>query len=371
MVAISLALLSAADRPRAVDYPRIIQDEGYWVSTAQLTCNGSGNGAIAETRVTGRGKVSIHPYEANLGARAMVAAGPRYLPMVKRYIQWYLDHLNLPDYNGINGTVYDYDYDPVTCTGIYQPDPRTGIAPKYDSTDAYAGTFLSLVRHYAEANPADSAFLRSKRTTGDLELIADAITTTRQLDGLTSATPSYPAQYLLDNVEAQRGLQDYAWLLGNVLGNQPAATRRASDATLIRQSIETRLWEVSHTPGMYGWAADQLSPSWAKWYPDTVAQLWPVWDLLSTPARRLATWHKFVARWPNWANSTPSFGSVGVAHDPNSDIAYAAARVGDRTALDLYLTRSQVNWINAGRPPPWTVEDSGFRALAALAGMTL
>ena len=64
--------------------------------------------------------------------------------MVKRYIQWYLDHLNLPDYNGINGTVYDYDYDPVTCTGIYQPDPRTGIAPKYDATHAYAGTFLSL-----------------------------------------------------------------------------------------------------------------------------------------------------------------------------------------------------------------------------------
>ena len=26
---------------------------------------------------------------------------------------------------------------------------------------------------------------------------------------------------------------------------------------------------------------------------------------------------------------------------------------------------SQANWVNAGRPYPWTVQDSGFRALTA------
>ena len=371
VVAISLALLFTTEPGSSVDYRRIVLDEGYWVSTAQLTCSGDGSGAIAETRVTGPGKVSIHPYEANLGARAMVAAGPRYLPMVKRYIQWYLSHLNRPDQYGIYGTVYDYDYDPATCIGTYQPDPRTGKAPKYDSTDAYAGTFLSLVRHYAEANSADSPFLHSKQTTTDLQLIANAITATGRPNGLTCATPAYPAQYLLDNVEAQSGLQDYAWFLAHVLGDRAAATRRAGQAALIRHAIETQLWRASRTPGMYGWAADQLSPSWANWYPDTIAQLWPVWDLLGPSARRSTTWRKFVSQWPTWVGSTPSFGSSGVGHDPNSQVAYAAARVGDRAALDDYLSRSKANWIDAGRPAPWTVADSGFRALAALTGATL
>lgn len=371
MLAVSYALLSTAQPKNAVDYRRVILDEGYWVSTAQLTCSGAGTGAIAQTRVIGPGKASIHPYEANLGARAMVAAGPRYLPMVKRYVQWYLSHLNRPDQYGVYGTVYDYDYDPATCAGTYQPDPRTGEAPKYDSTDAYAGTFLSLIRHYAEANPADSSFLRSEQTTADLQLIADVIVATGQPNGLTGATPSYPAQYLMDNVEAERGLQDYAWFLAHVLGDQATSAHRANQAALIRHAIETQLWNASRSGGMYGWAADQLSPSWRNWYPDTIAQLWPIWDLLGPSSRRSTMWHKFASRWPTWMSSIPSFESSGIGHDPNSYVAYAAARVGDRTALDDYFSRSQINWIDRGRPTPWTVADSGFRALAALTGATL
>ncbi|HKS51154.1 MAG TPA: hypothetical protein VJS67_04735 [Pseudonocardiaceae bacterium] len=371
VVVMSLAVLATAEPRSSVDYRRIVLDEGYWVSTAQLTCDGDGSGAIAESRVAGSGKVSVHPYEANVGARAMVAAGPRYLPMVKRYIQWYLSHLNRPDQYGVYGTVYDYDYDPVTCIGTYQRDPRTGEAPAYDSTDAYAGTFLSLVRYYAEANPADSSFLRSQQTTVDLQRIAEVITAMGRPNGLTDATPSYPAQYLLDNVEAACGLQDYSWFVANVLGNRAAAVRPASQAAGIRSAIETQLWQASRTPGMYGWAADQLSPSWAKWYPDAIAQLWPVWELLGPSYRRSAAWHQFVSRWPTWVHSTPSFGSSGVAHDPNAYVAYAAARVGDHAALDDYLSRSQVNWVDRGRPAPWTVADSGWRALAAVTRASL
>ncbi|MBV8997340.1 MAG: hypothetical protein JO287_27420 [Pseudonocardiales bacterium] len=371
LIAISFVLLPTPELKSTVDYHQIVFDEGYWVATAQLTCNGDGAGAIAQSPVIGPGKVSVHPYEANWGARAMVAAGPRYLPMVKRYIQWYLGHLNWPDQHGVYGTIYDYDYDPATCIGTYQADPRTGATPKYDSTDAYAGTFLSLVRHYAEANPADSSFLRSPQTTAGLRRIADVITATWQPNGLTDATPSYPAQYLMDNVEAQRGLQDYAWFVANVLGDQAAALVPAVQAASIRSMIALRLWQLSRTPGMYGWAADQLSPSWASWYPDAIAQLWPVWDLLGPSARRSTAWRQFASRWPTWVNSTPAFGSSGVAHDPNAHVAYAAAQAGDRAALDDYLSRSEINWIRHGRPPPWTVADSGFRALAALTGASL
>ncbi len=107
----------ADDGLTAADYEQIVEEEAYWVSTAQLSCAGDGCGAIAEAPVTGSGPVSVHPYEASIGARAMLAAGGRYVPMVGEYVRWYLRHLNRPDVQGVVGTVYDYDYDPVTCVG--------------------------------------------------------------------------------------------------------------------------------------------------------------------------------------------------------------------------------------------------------------
>lgn len=368
---VALTSMPGSTATATADYIRIIQDEAYWVSTAQLSCVGDGQGAIAVTRVRGPAPVSIHPYEANLGARAMLAAGPRYFPMVKSYIQWYLGHLNRPDGNGVYATIYDYDYNPLSCTGVFQPNPETGAVPKYDSTDAYAGTFLSLVKEYAAANPADTSYFRSPQVHHDLESIANVIDATKGPNQLSSATPTYHAQYLLDNVEAQQGLQDYSWLLSNVLGNAAGASQRANEAALMRNGIEIHLWHSSRTPGMYAWAADQLSPSWSTWYPDSMAQAWPIWNLLGTSKRRSTIWTEFTAHWPAWERSKPSYGSVTVDHDPNSDIAYAAARVGDKASVDAYLNRSQINWIDAGRPLPWTVADSAFRALAAQVGITL
>lgn len=352
-----------------VDHERIVQDEAYWVSTAQLTCAGDGRGAIAESAVRGSGRVSVHPYEANLGARAMLAAGPRYVPMVGAWIRWYLGHLNRPDESGVAGTVYDHDYNPVTCEGAFQPHPVTGAVPKYDSTDAYAGTFLTLVAEYARAPTADRAYLASAPVRRDLELVADVIGATRGPSGLSGATPTYPAEFLMDNVEAHRGLADYAWLLGSVLGDPAGAQRRTDEAAAVARAIEARLWEDSTAPGMYGWAADQLSPSWDTWFPDAMAQLWPIWDGLGPVERREGLWDAFVARYPDWAASTPLYGSVSVAHDPHAATAYAAARAGDRAAVDTYLWRSEQAWAAAGRPAPWTVDDAGFRALAARAAL--
>ncbi|PYS17665.1 MAG: hypothetical protein DMG17_08790, partial [Acidobacteria bacterium] len=58
-------------------------------------------------------------------------------------------------------------------------------------------------------------------------------------------------------------------------------------------------------------------------------------------------------------------------HYTEAPTAYAAAQVGDKQSVDLWLMNSQINWINPGRPYPWTVADSGFRALAAQKAATL
>lgn len=370
-----VALIGATPPPTApgvataaADRAAVVQDEAYWVSTAQLTCTGDGAGAIAEARIAGPGRVSVHPYEANIGARALVAAGGRYLPMVAAYVRWYLGHLNRPDRHGVTGTVYDHDVDPVTCASTFQRDPVTGDVPTYDSTDAYAGTFLTLVADWARTDQAAVDVLGTPQARADLEAVAGAVLATLRPSGLTAATPVFDAEYLLDNIEAQQGLDDYASLLRGALDDPDRAGRWADAAAGIRTAIEDVLWRGSSTPGLYGVAADALAPSADRWFPDALAQLWPVMYGLGPADRRADAWTAFSARWPGWTTSTPSYGATSPEHDPNASVAYAAARAGDTTALDAYLVSSQRNWADAGRPPPWTVDDAGFRALAARAG---
>ena len=168
----------------------------------------------------------------------------------------------------------------------------------------------------------------------DLDLVADVIGATRRRSGLSGATPTYPAEYLMDNVEAKRGIEDYAGLLRSVLDDPAGAERRTAEAARMSAAIEARLWVASRTGGMYGWAGDRLDPSWNVWFPDSVAQVWPVLDGLGDDRRRRALWAEFTARWPGWTRSTPAYGAVAAEHDPNASIAYAAARIGDRAAVD-------------------------------------
>lgn len=127
------------------------------------------------------------------------------------------------------------------------------------------------------------------------------------------------------------------------------------------------LWRGSGTPGLYAEAEGALPPSWGRWYPDALAQLWPIMHGIGPADRRAAAWTAFSTHWPGWTTSTPSYGSISPRHDPNASVAHAAARAGDTAALDAYLVSSQRHWADVGRPPPWTVDDAGFRALAARA----
>ena len=79
-----------------------------------------------------------------------------------------------------------------------------------------------------------------------------------------------------------------------------------------------------------------------------------------------------VCCFPSWASTTPAYPDISCPlHYTEAPTAYAAAQVGDKQSVDLWLMNSQINWINPGRPYPWTVADSGFRALAAQKAATL
>lgn len=358
LVSVLVALGAPAGAAPSAD--QIIQDEAYWISLAQVPPDrGPASGAIARYRLTADTvEEYVSPYDGTVGARGMLAAGSRYHPMVKAWIEWYFGNLNWPDYSNVYGTIHDFWVNPHTGEQRFVMDPLTG-QPRYDSTDAYAGVFLSLLRDYAEQVPEDHDYLRQHAYL--MDVVANVVIATKHDNGLTGARPDWQGEYLLDNIDAEQGLADYAWIARNVLDDGPLADYWQDEADSLRRAIEAEIW--FEDAGMYGWASDQPNPDWDVFYADSVVQSWPVMFGYGDDARRRDLWDTFNERWPQWTTSADNPGTP--EQQPWATLAYAAAVMGEGDQVVAYLEGSQDRWAGRDRPRPWSVNDSAFRALTA------
>jgi hypothetical protein len=139
----------------------------------------------------------IVPYFVNLTAIDLL---PYDSERVKRYIEWYLRHLNYPDMYGLTGTIYDY----------YITETSEVPAYTYDSADSYAATFLFLVFLYTEITD-DYQLIRDNLQ--KLKDIAYVISYLQDTDGLVKAVPHLNLKYLVDNIESVCGLRAFSFLL--------------------------------------------------------------------------------------------------------------------------------------------------------------
>ena len=186
--------------------------------------------------------------------------------VAKRWIGWYLAHLN-PD-----ATIDDFQGAPgaLKATG------------KRDSTDAYAGTFLSLARAYVEQTGDDRTLLDRFPL---VQRVADAALRTQKRSGLTDARPDYAVAYLMDNCEVSTGLDDFSAFCRSVRKRTEAADY-AERAGKVLAGIDNWLWD--QTLGCYAWALHpdgKLESGLARWYPDWMANLMAV-ALLPEEERR-------------------------------------------------------------------------------------
>ena len=360
-----------ASAATAFDPTGIVASEAAYVASAQITqCPGTPlQGAITLNALSQSDPtaLAIEPYQANYGVQALIAAGGADLALAKDWLGWYVAHANWPDYNGLYGTVYDYTANVETCTMTAVTEDGH---PRYDSTDAYAGTWLSAIKAYARADTADWGWIRSPYIADWLNQEAHMSVATLQGNGLTGARPDYPAEYLMDNAQVLQGLRDYEWIIENVLGSPRKAVYWqgviSRISTGITQALFRPVGQIAGAAPQYGSATDQLSPSWSECYPSATAQLWTVLDGVGPLARQAATWAQYKASYPGWLDTTPSYPDISCPlHDTESAAAYAAALAGDSTSALDWLASSDATWVAAGRPYPWTVQDSGLRALTA------
>jgi hypothetical protein len=390
LVAVSVIVVGAPAASAAPDYAQIIQNEAAYVAAVQVNSQSClGTPAYGAIPIAADNPDFVEPYFANYGVRALIAAGgTTYLADAKAWFQWYLDNLNNPttaqtqaNPYDVKGTIYDYTIDSSTCS---ETSNNT-----YDSSDAYAGSFLTALGAYSVAPGADITWLQSE--TPAIDAVAGAIGATLQTNWLTWAEPwtgppaPYPIEYLMDNVEVYQGLMNYAWLLDGVLGDPSGGAYMTAIAENVDTAITTTILEPTATTGVSAYAYDYatVTPSnWANCYPDSVAQLWPIFAQLGPAALRTNTWNVYKYVWSGvvpattaWDAATPSTGFTSSTVCGPTAATYAAAVIGDGTAADAAITNLETNWVNysAGQPViglgmhphPWGVTDSGFLAMAA------
>ncbi|TNJ61953.1 discoidin domain-containing protein [Paenibacillus hemerocallicola] len=346
----------------AVDYSRIVENESAYIAGLQQPSGAVLSSLTAKVKMSVGGSIcttgvgddyyKIEPYQSNLAVLGMLEhPSADNLAAAKKWIGWYIGHTNAPDYNGVTGTVYVH-YAKVS-------DGTEVHCGKYDSSDSYAATFMSVLKKYAESG-GDTSYLITHRTA--IETIADAMTATLTGDGLTWAKPDYKIKYLMDNSEVYDGYGSIAWLEQNVFGDAAKSADYASKQTGVQNGIETLLWQpAADKYKHYYYTSPSVSTNWTTFYADATSQLWPMMFGVISPASTRASdlYTTFNTYHPGWSSmkNTTSF--------PWSNLTLAAAMLDDRERVDNFMASARSNFFENGHPYPWYNNQSGFAIRAA------
>jgi len=296
------------------------------------------NGIIAQTP---KHLLSI-PYFSNLAAIALLGDPRGHLP-VRRYMDWYIAHLNRPDKYNLSGTMYDWK----------KVDGEWVATYSYDSADSYAATFLSLALHYSRET---QDFAWAKENLESLLEVAGVLLELQDSDGLIWAKPRYYVKFLMDNAENYRGLRDAAELMRYVEREDLAGVFDTA-AGRVAIGIERHLWLPDRQ--VYAWAL--YGRWWArapqeKWYPDTVSQIYPViFGVIKPDSPRAASLYSYLnSRYPAW--------STGQFDDdfPWTVVSFMAALMQDDARAAEHLNHVHAENTARNRSYPWHSFESAF-----------
>lgn len=322
-------------------YSEIVEIETEWLASLQLP-----NGAMPMTG-TKNGVVKVNPYFSSFAVLAILKGDDKYLPVVKKYMEWHFDHLNTAqtDYNGVDGTIYDYN---ITVENGQVKKEEILINDKgkkeYDSTDSYAAMFLEILWKYYEKS-GDDAYIKSRYD--DIKRIINALYSTMD-DGLTWAKPDYKIKYLMDNAEVWRGMDNIILLYENLLKSSfqdaPAMlTKLKTDRDLVASKIEEQMWNESGkyyecAIGQGGGVAYNFS--WDNFYPSATSQLFPITSGMVKPdsARAKLLYSNF-NKYYSTGETKRTWENMSI---PDSfywaEMVYAGALMGDEARVKSYMT---------------------------------
>jgi hypothetical protein len=340
----------------AQSYQADITATANWMASSSVTLS---DGAV----LSGANSTEINPYFANLGVHGF-AEDSTYYNNIDNYMTWFWNNVGWPLYFNSTGCTTAQ-----TATDLYGAIPDFSVsggvvtaecnALHPDSTDSYAGTFLSLA--YADwqtGNASAQSYIESITGTGGdhLDYEGEVVLGTLQSNNLTWAKPLYNIQYLEDNSEAYRGLQDLVSLYTALYNktNDSAYETKASFyspyAQDMQSAITTTLWD-SATNGndFYSYTTNggQGSPvAWSTWYGTNgaVSEVFPIALGVISPTSTQAkdVWNTFQSNWKSqWVslNADPS-------GYPWVIVGYTAALMGDTADANTFIKNIETQFVN-------------------------
>ena len=327
-------------------YQDIAATEQAWIADMQLSF-----GAIP-FRSLQNNTADINPYFSSIAARALLyETGVNYTSQVKRYIVWMLNNLNdaTSDPFGVDGTMSNFKIIDLS-NNEYKAIPY-----KYDSVDSYSALMISLIKEtYTKTN--DINFLMEHKDT--IIRVFNALLSTRVKNGLSSVSINNSTQYTMDNVEVNYGIKDGLRLLDIMLkedvNNQILMSLKAQYTVWLEENtlaIERVLWNKQNNKYNIAFHLNENTTEfsdWANFYPDAVAQLFPIiFEVLPTDsARAIDICQQFnkVYKWEDFIyRETGDFYWTVVV--------YLAAMMEDEVRVKAYLDYYKENFI-AEHPYP-------------------
>ena len=291
----------------------------------------------------GRAWHQISAYQVNLGLLGALRVAPAsQLPVAAGWLGWLARHI-APG-GASRGVVLDHwvragDFEESTCPPGLAPQQCEAV----DAFDSTAATTLLLADAYLQRG-GDVMLIRAPGMRAVLEAAATTLQALTVTDGMTLAKPSHPVVYTMDVVEVIAGWRAWGRVQQAAYAQPQSAINSFAVAAAAEAGLRKRLW---HAPSA-AWRVhlEAAAPQRSIWYPDTVAQAWPLlWGVDAGPPGRAAeAWRQAIAPWqrnPHWARSTA---------DPEGflwpAVAVAALCTGDEAAARTWVARARQQWLD-------------------------
>lgn len=347
MLVISSIITPLADSKRAIaktgGYDSNIDHITDLILSMQLDSNDIAiNGAIKTgpnytKYINGDEYYIVEPYFNNLALLSLLEdPNDRIINTTKKWIDWYLNNLNMPDYNNIYGSIYIHY--------IEKNNPNHIVTEgSYDSVDSYASTFLMVLNEYHKIT-GDTQFLIDNEY--KITLIENAMLSSIDTDGLSGSKPDYNIKFLMDNSEIYAGLGSLIELFGPNGLNKPAPVEiyKIKKAELA-SSIENILYNPATK--LYYPYKGATSTDMNVFYPDATSQLFPIRFGLVDPRSDRAkeiieNFESFMPEWYNLDYDTYPWMLISQTYYMMGDYSHL------KTSIDNFLEKVEANYQYSG-----------------------
>ncbi|APW37188.1 hypothetical protein RD110_08235 [Rhodoferax koreense] len=293
----------------------------------------------------------VSAYQVNLAFIGALRIEPALAPAAARWLRWQVSHTTVTGPG--RGVVFDHwvrgaDLREATCP----PGRDARTCPQVDADDSTAASTLLMAEAYLRFS-GDTGLLREPAVRAALESAAGTMASLAEPGGLSWAKPDHQVAYLMDAVEVAAGWRAWAHLQTEVYQVPQAGLNSTATAARLDAAIVKQLW---HAPSQtWRVSLGATKPDFSTWYPDTVAQAWPLlWGRDAGPAalqRSRAAWRKAAAQWRNKAD----WSARNV--DPDGfwwpAVAVAARCVGEIDSTRAWVARARLAWMPPARPFAW------------------